>query len=293
MFIDILNSISNFFSQIKIDTWRDVFLSSFIIPIVFWCFTRIRKIWINNIPLSQLFKGYRNNGKEILVFLSQLSNIHNDTANPTYFTRYPSPLPINQNNLASKNYHNIDPVWSESDGKCVAHILNILGKINNPRNYRIANTIHNWRSHNSPIFTIGFNPKTNNLLNYCKPLNFDVNNGQSITIEGHSFALDCICPNDAGIIQKTIISETNSSVFIIAGLGTAGTEVAGKLLSSYAVDLGKLFGNKPFCLAFTTDIDIVEGNTIIKGVYPSPHWSKAIFYPFTYFKWYRKNIFPT
>jgi hypothetical protein len=293
MFLNMLNTAKNYFYHIPNDTWSDVFLSSIIIPIVFESYTQLRRFWINSRPLNQLFNGYKNSLNEILVFLSQLSTVRNGLSNPSYFSNYPYPLPNNQNNLATKNFVNIDPLWSQSDGKCLSHILNILGRINNTQNFRIANTILDWRNHYNPIFTIGFNPKTVNLYNYCNPIFFDVINGFSITVKGHSFELDCNYPKDAGIIQKTIITETNSSVFIVAGLGTAGTEVAGYLLSSNAVDLGKLFGKSSFCLAFTTDIDIAEGNSVIKGVYPRPHWSKAFFYPFTYFKWSRKNVFPS
>jgi hypothetical protein len=293
MFFNILSSVKNFFFHIPSDTWRDVILNSIIIPIVFEFYSQLRSIWLNSYPLSQLFYGYRNSDYEILVFLSQLSSFRIGLSNPSYFSNYPSPLPNNHNKLATKNFQNIDPLWSQSDGKCVSHILNIIGKINITLNYRIANTILDWRNHYNPIFTIGFNPKTVNLYNYCNPLYFDVSNGNSITIQGHSFVLDCNYPKDAGIIQKTIITETNSSVFIIAGLGTTGTEVAGYLLSSNAVDLGKLYGNKAFCLAFKTDMDMAEVNSVIKGVYPRPHWSKAIFYPVTYFKWKTKNVFPS
>lgn len=298
---NIFNSIWEFILCIPKDTWRDVLLSSVILPIVFWMFSQTQKYWVNQRPINRLFKGFRNNGEEVLIYLSELSSsIIDDTGgiilnpNPRYIAKYPMPIPTDQNSRETKYYQNIDPVWSQSDGKCSAEILNTIGKISKPRKFRIANTINDWRCHYNPIITIGFNPKTRDLLNYCSPIFFQtLNDDTCLKINGHEIKLDCSFPKDAGIIQKTQITDTESSVIILAGLGTSGTEVAGKVLSTNAHDLGRLYSNKPFCLLFSTDINISHGFYSIKGVFPKPHWSSAVLHPTTYFKWKRKKVFPT
>ena len=299
MFNYILNLLWEFISDIPKDTWRDVLLSSIIIPIVFWTFSQARNYWIDQRPINRLFKHYRNNGSEVLVYLSQLSSAIKDkngidilNPNPIYIAKFPMPLPTDQNNLFTSNYQNIDPVWSESDGKCSAEILNTIGKISKARKFRIASTINDWRCHNNPIITIGFNPKTRDLLNYCHPIYFQSPNNLNLKIEGHDINLDSTLPNDAGVIQKTKISDSRSDVFILAGLGTTGTEVAGKVFSSNANDLGRLYGNKPFCLLFKTDINISHGFYTIVGVFPKPNLWSAIFHPITYIKWKRKKLYP-
>jgi hypothetical protein len=286
----------DFFLKIPIDTWRDVVLSSFFIPLVFYLATKLR-IWIVSLfPLNILFAGYRKTKTDILIFLSQLSGSNTQSQlvqNQIYISRFPQPLPTNQNNIAALTYRNIDPVWSQSDGQCAAEVFNILGQINKHQGFRIADTIRDWNERINPIFTIGFNPKTRDLLNCCTPINFQLlDSDTNLSIEGQAMPLGARYPDDAGILQKTFVTNTDIPVFILAGLGTAGTEVAGKVLNQNCIALGKLYGNKPFCVLFKTDIIRRSSYYEIKGIFPKPKLYRALWYPITFFKWYRKKVYP-
>ncbi len=288
--------IINFFSNITTETWQDVVLSSLFIPFIFYMATKLRTWLVLLRPLNRLLAGYRKSKSDILIFLSQLSgstNQHQLNPNQTYITHFPQPLPQNKNNLALQKYYNIDPVWSQSDGQCAAEVFNILGQINKYKGFRIADTIRDWNKHSNPVFTIGFNPKTRDLLTYCNPINYNLtNNDMNLSIDGHALVLGANYPDDAGILQKTFRKNTNIPVFILAGLGTTGTEVAGQVLNQNSIALGKLYGNNPFCALFKTDITKGGSYYEIKGIFPNPSFFRAFWYPITYFKWFHKKVFP-
>lgn len=88
---------------------------------------------------------------------------------------------------------------------------------------------------------------------------------------------------------------TNSKmpVFILAGLGTTGTEAAGKVLNENCISLGKLCGNGSFCVLFKTDITKGSNYYEIKGIFPKPKLYRAFWYPLTFIKWHFKKIYPT
>lgn len=286
----------DFFTTISYSTWQGIVLSSFFIPLVFYLASKIRTWFISLHPVNELFSGYRKSKEDILIFLSQLSAINNQgqlNIRQNYISRYPQPIPGNQNNLASRAYRNIDPVWSQSDGQCGAEVFNILGRIKRIKGFRIADTIKDWNEIAHPVFAIGFNPKTRDLLNCCTPINFNLeNNDSALSIDGHTFSLGARYPNDAGVVQKTFVNNNDKPVFILAGLGTTGTEVAGQVLNQNSVPLGKLYGNQPFCVLFKADITRRSSHYEIKAVFPKPKIHRSILYPITFIKWHRKKIFP-
>lgn len=117
-------------------------------------------------------------------------------------------------------------------------------------------------------------------------------NGINLSIQGHTLSLGAKYPSDAGIIQKTFLLSSSKPIFILAGLGTTGTEVAGKVLNDNCVSFGKLFGKSSFCVLFKTDITRGSDYFEIMGIYPKPKLYRAILYPITFVSWYRRNIFP-
>ena len=129
----------------------------------------------------------------------------------------------------------------------------------------------------------------------CFPINF--NYPQDFTylaIEGQSnLKLRPNYPNDAGIIQKTYFKKTKIPIFILAGLGIMGTEVSGNVLNKHSVEIGKLYGSNPFCLLFSTDLTKGKEYYEIKGIYPKISIYRKILYPITFYKWHKKNVFPT
>lgn len=295
-----IQEIIDFFTGIPKDSWRDVVISSFLIPIVFYLFTKLRIWLVTTQPINLALAGFRNSKKDILIFLSQLSGANNQNnelhlkQNQLYFSRFPQPLPQNQNNLGIRTYQNIDPVWSQSDGQCAAEVFNLLGQINKHDGFRIADTLKDWNEHFSPIFSIGFNPKTLDLINYCSPINFQLGtNDNNLSISDHNLALGAEYPSDAGIIQKTLMTNSKMPVFILAGLGTTGTEAAGKVLNENCISLGKLYGSGSFCVLFKTDITRGSDYYEIKGIFPKPKLYRVIWYPLTFIKWNLKKIYPT
>jgi hypothetical protein len=247
-----------------------------------------------------VLEGFRNSKKDILIFLSQLSvaNNHNNkfqlTQNQLYVSRFPQPLPQDQNNYGIFKYQNIDPVWSQSDGLCAAEVFNLLGRINKHGCFRIADTLKDWNEHFSPIFSIGFNPKTFALMKYCSPINFQLApNMSNLSISVNNLALGEAYSSGAGILQKTFITNFRTPVFILAGLETIGTEAAGKVLNENCISLGKLYGRGSFCLLFQTDITRGSDYYEIKGIFPKPKLYRALWYPLTFIKWRLKKIYPT
>lgn len=292
-----VQTIIEFFTGISKDSWRDVVISSFLIPLVFYLYTKLRTWLVSIQPLNLVFSGYRKSKKDILIFLSQLSSANSQlqlTQDQRYVTRFPQPLPQDQNNVGIAGYQNIDPVWSQSDGQCAAEIFNLLGQINKHQGFRIADTIRDWNEHSCPIFSIGFNPKTRDLMNYCSPIYFELAaSGMNLSIQGHDLVLGATYPADAGILQKTYATNSNIPVFILAGLGTTGTEAAGKVLNENCISFGKLYGSGSFCVLFKTDITRGSQYYEIMGIYPKPPLYRALWYPITFIRWQFKKKYPT
>lgn len=294
-----IQEIIDFFTGISTDSWRDVVLSSLLIPLVFYLFSKLRTWIISILPINLVLAGFRKSKKDILIFLSQLSAANNQnnqlqlTQNQLYVCQFPQALPQNQTYLESRPYHNIDPLWSQADGQCAAEVFNLLGQINKHTGFRIANLQRDWTEHFSPIFSIGFNPKTNDLINYCSPINFQLGaNGDNLSITNHDLVLGDTYPSDVGVLQKTYMSNSKIPVFILAGIGTAGTETSGKVLNENCISFGKLYGSGSFCVLFKTDITRGGDYYEIKGVYPKPKLYRALWYPITFIKWYNKKIYP-
>lgn len=292
-----IQEIFDFFTGITKNSWRDVVISSMLIPLVFYLFTKLCT-WLKSIlPLNLVLAGFRKSKKDILIFLSQLSAASNQsqlTPNQLYVCQFPQPQPQNQTYLESRPFHNIDPLWSQADGQCAAEVYNLLGQINKHKGFRIANLQRDWTEHFSPIFSIGFNPKTNDLMNYCSPINFQLGtNCDELSITGHNLVLGDTYPSDAGILQKTYMSNSKLPVFILAGIGTTGTETSGKVLNENCISFGKLYGSRSFCVLFKTDITRGSNYYEIMGVYPKPKLYRALWYPITFIKWHNKKIYPT
>lgn len=296
-----LQEIIDFFSDISKDSWREVVITSFLIPLAFYLCTKLRTWQLSMRPRSLVLAKVRKSKQDILIYLSQLSGakknqdgyFHSDPCQ-RYVAYYPQPLPHNITNIETSIYQNINHVWSQSDGQCVAEIFNLLGQIKRYKGFRIADTIKDWNEQTSPIFSIGFNPKTRNLMSICSPINFELGErGTKLSIHGHKLALGAIWPDDAGILQKTFMNNSNMPVFILAGLGTTGTEVAGKVLNENSISFGKLYGSSSFCVLFKTDIEKGSNYCKIMAIFPKPHLYRALLYPITYIKWHLKKIYPT
>lgn len=283
--------------------WQDILIGSilvsfFLLPLSLKIYKKVGNWWLNSQPLQLLLKGFLNPKKTLLIFLSQLSAFDDKTGQINYNQKYiiwsPNPLPTNKNAFIPNQRQHIDPVWSEGDGECLADIYNVLGKAGRPENLEVSSLIHDWNKWSSPIFSIGFNPKTHDLEKKCEPIYYKYQQSikSIIKIKGHTIELDDSYPNDAAIVQKTFLKGTGIPVFILAGHGWMGTSSAGYFLRENCVDIGKLYGNEPFCFLLYVNMQQGRSSVVAKAVYPKPHWKRFIFYLPTYIKFMRKSIFP-
>lgn len=290
------NKITNFLSFTGVAdkiVWQDVIFSSFLIPVVIFLGAKFLKWWNKTRPSRIVFKNYLPENSNVFIFHSQMSSAddnYNKKSNPKFITLFPDPTPTNHINFGIQTRQNIDPVCSVANAECLADVLNVLGLINKTKNIHIGDLIKDWNIWKNPIFTIGFNPKTEKLTEKCNPIYFDLSNA-SLKIKNTSIIFDSISPNDAGIIQKTFDKESENPVFILAGLGTTGTSAAGLILRNNFIKLGKLFGNDPFCVFLKAKIDEGKNSALIKKIVPNPKWYRIIMHPTLYFSFKNKGYF--
>lgn len=283
----IWDEVTNFLKPTGIEdvtVWQDVAVSSVVIPVVILLMAKLLEWWSKNRPSRLIFKGYLHQNEDVYVFHSEMSAANENWSqnhNPKYIARYPEPTPTNHNNLGVQNKINIDPVSSVADGECVADIFNILGQVRKTKRIHLGGLIKDWHIWSKPIFSVGFNPKTEKLLEKCTPIDFELIRFASLKLKDDPLTLDSISPNDAGIIQKTFENESKMPVFILAGIGTTGTSAAGFVLKENYIKLGKLFGNRPFCLLFKVKLDEGKTSAQIKKITPQPRWYKYLLHPLT------------
>lgn len=302
----IVNKLS--FTGVKdVTVWQDVLFGVLLIPPSLEVLRRFLTWWSSKRPLQLLLKGYTAKNRQVFVFLSQLSAADENgekIQEQRYVIEYPDPTTTNKNRLGKALRWRIDPLWSEADGECLADVYNILGRVGKVDGVQIGNLINDWSRWSVPIFSIGFNPKTEKLINKCKPIYFklkakkerlEINNQRveinvsKLKIEGHDIELDDISPNDAAIVQKSFIKNTNSPVFLLAGIGTTGTSAAGYFLRREAENIGKLFGNGPFCFLLRGTVEDGKAAFSVADVHPKPSLLKIIRHPTIYIKFFRRK----
>lgn len=290
---DSLTSTLSFTGISDITVWQDVLITSLLIPAVFFSIRAILNWWHNKQPLQELLSGFLPKDTSVLVFLAQLSALNPENRinyKQLYVVKYANPTPIDKNAIELSGRINIDPVWSEADGECLADVFNVLGRAGKVKNIEIGDLIKDWGVWSKPTVAIGLNPKTMKLLEKCDPIYFELGEN-SLSIKKSDIKLDSFMPNDAAILQKTSIKKNNIPVLILAGLGTTGTASAGHFFQENAVDIGKLYGNRAFCFLLKTSIYEGKKSVIPKLAYPSPSLLRIILHPFAYLKFKRKSLF--
>lgn len=295
MFWSTLTAILSFTGVKDVTVWQDVIISAFVIPISIFLGNKILVWWNSTRPSKLVFKDCLGKDDNIFIFHSQMSGAddnYNFNPNQKYITKYPEPLPSNHANLGIQKKLNIDPVLSEAETECLSDVYNILGTVGKVRNIDISDLINDWNIWSYPIFSVGFNPKTLKLIEKCDPINFELSISRGeLKVKDCNISFDSRVPNDAGIIQKTFIKDTNVPVFILAGLGTMGTSAAGYILKQNFVEIGKLFGSNPFCVFLKVKINEGKEAASIDKICPKPKWYRAILYPITYYRFSKKKYF--
>lgn len=293
MFWNYLTDILNFTGISDLTVWQDVLLSSFLIPIFIFSTNAILKWWHNKKPLQELLNGFLSEDTSVLVFLAQLSAIDAGgriNHQQQYVVKYANPTPIDKTAIAVTGRINIDPLWSEADGECLADIFNVLGRAGKVKDIEIGDLAKDWGVWSKPTVTIGFNPKSMKLMEKCEPIYFELGEN-SLSIKGSGTKLDSFMPNDAGILQKTFIKRSSVPILILAGLGTTGTASAGYFFLENSTDIGKLYGSKPFCFLLKTSVDEGKKSVIPISAYPSPSFLRIVLHPLAYLKFKRKSLF--
>lgn len=294
MFWEYLTKILAFTGVKDAAVWQDVLLGVLLIPFAIEFLRWVIDFLNNQKPLRLLLKEFLASDANTLIFLSQLSAINENgkvNCDQKYVIKYPNPLPTAKKAIKLAFRKNIDPVWSEGDGECLASVYNVFGRVGKVKGVRIGDSVEDWDKWSNPTISIGFSPKTHKLIEKCEPIYFKIAENE-LSIKGNALKLDSYIPNDAGIVQKTFIRDSNSPVFILAGLGTMGTSIAGYYLGKTCVELGKLYGNKPFCLLLSAKTDEGKESVTIRAAYPKPAISRIIMHYFTYRKLNRNSIFP-
>lgn len=283
------------FTGVKdVAVWQDVVFGVITIPFAIE-FLRTILNWANNkLPLNQLFAGYIKNSR-VLIYLSQLTALDDNRkidTDPKYLIAYPNPAPSLKTAISVVYRQNIDPVWSEGDGECLADVYNTLGRVGKTEGVEVANLINDWDKWSFPIITIGFNPKTEiSLEKMCAPIDYEIIKNYQIKIKHFSLELDSVVPNDAAIIQKTFLKNTKVPVFILAGLGTLGTSASGYILKEKCVELAKFYGKRPFCCLIYVDASQGRGSAVIRKIYPKPSLTSIVFHPLLYFRYSKNRLF--
>lgn len=283
--------------------WQDILVSSFLIPIVIYLAAKLYHWWNAVKPSRLIFKKYLSEYIFVYIFHSAMSSVDenwNLIKAPKYITRFPQPIPTDASNIAVQKKLNIDPVTSLADSECVADVFNVLGQVNKTRNIIIADLMKDWNIKSDPIFTVGFNPKTANLMRSSYPIYFQIketknpvndNMDAHVCINNSQYKFGCDYPYDSGILQKSFNIESETPVFILAGLGTAGTKAAGHILKEYYIVLGKLYGSRAFCVFFTTKINEGVRSTSIQKIVPNPTYLKRILYPVLFYRFWKRKYF--
>ncbi|MFH1200806.1 MAG: hypothetical protein V1484_00550 [bacterium] len=273
--------------------WQDIFITVLLIPLVIFFYQKFINWWNRVRPSRLIFKKCLDKSSNIYIFHSQMSSADDNwnlKENPKYITRFPQPIPTNHTNLGIQKKFNIDPVSSGADSECVADIFNILGQVQKTKNIYIGDLINDWNMWSSPMFSVGFNPKTYKLMERADPILFELTDN-TLKIKDTNIGFGCVMPNDAGVIQKTFDKESKTPVFILAGLGTIGTSAAGSILKNNFVKFGKLFGNNSFCIFFSAKIDEGKSSALIRKIVPQPKYSQIIMHPILYFTFKNKGYF--
>lgn len=283
-----LQNVFSFTGVEDVTVWQDIIFSSFLIPITIGIFAAISNYWKETRPLRLLLKGFGNKTESVLVFLSQLHACNEDFTkqilNQKYLILTPDPMPGHKSTMKVHGRQQIDPVWSEGDGECLADIYNVFGKCDKGEDMRVADTIIDWDTWFRSVISIGFNPKTEKLIEKCSPIHFEYKLG-NLSIPKLNISLNSYIPNDAGVIQKTFMKDSKIPVFILAGLGVLGTSASGYWFRKECVTLGKLYGPYSFCVLLSAKTD--EGRSSAKpvAIYPKPPVINRVVHPFTYYKY--------
>lgn len=276
-----------FFTKVDdVSVWQDIIFSSFLIPIAIAIYKSVADYWSKTRPLELLLKSFAAKNKSTLVFLSQLHTC-SETGVPIqdqkYFILTPNPMPGVKDTMKKHIRKNIDPVWSEGDGECLADAYHVFGKSKNGKNIQIADIKSDWEKWSNSMVLIGFNPKTLKVIEKCSPINFKLENGE-LSIPALNISLNSCVPNDAGIIQKTYLNNSNIPVLILAGLGVFGTSAAGYILKEEHLNLGKLYGSSSFCVIFSVKMDEGRTSARIVSIYPKPKILNIILHPIVYYQ---------
>ncbi len=285
-----LQAIEHYLIPKDLSIWQGALLDAILIPFVIIAVAKIIKFYDSKRPGKLLLSKFCNQGKRVLIFTSQLSSLLPTgglNLNPQYVAIIPHKTPTGTK-ILTKGYQNIDPVWSEADGECLADIYNVLGKVDKTENIDVGNINKHLDDWDSSIFSVGFNYKTDMILKKYKPVHFSLKLG-GVKLKNSKKIYSYINGVDHSVIQKTLNEDTGQPAFVLAGMGTLGTAAAGYYFRNNYIDMGKMFGDESFVILLSANLG--EGKTSARMIksYPKIKTLNKIFHPIVYWEKYRKT----
>lgn len=269
-------------------------LGSIIIPLIFYLILFLHRKYISLLPANSLLGQFKDNEIECLFFLKELYDIQKSNE---YLFKIPDFFPPHTT-MKEQRAINIPRVFAKADTECLNDVMNVLGTVGKNKNIEIASIETDWDVWNKPLISIGGNYKTERILERCKPIyveqgfaDIDLNGKKEksyyFKLKNKKEKLFAIIPDDYGIVHKTKDISTGNDVFFILGLGCLATESVGRFFRSQFLQLGKMYGNRPFVAIIKSNLYEGKESYVLYDYYPEPTFIRKIVFPITWFKHFK------
>lgn len=206
-------------------------------------FSKIKE-WHNfNLPASKVFGSILENKTLVRIFLKDLDVPENTMENPKL---------ISTEGNSTQAHPNITKVWPEVEGRGVAELLNLLGRLGKKDKIEITEMSRGYDFWNSNLIVLG--------AQAVKCMEFyQIMNKVGYRVDEHhiyNFETEQIIEREEGYGYGLIIKAENSNLpknqkgigILLGGYGTLGTEAAIYYFCNNVNQLGKEFGKKSFSI---------------------------------------------
>ena len=267
-------------------------LGLIIIPLMSYLVKFLYRKYISLLPANSLLGQLRDDSIECLFFLKELYDI---TKSNEYFFKNPDFFPPHTSGKEEKAI-NIPRVFAKADAECLTDFINVLGAVGKTKNIKVSSLETEWDIWNKPIVSIGGNYKTYRIFERCEPIytELGIDNLPKSTeksayfkMKNKSEKLFPTIPNDYGLIHKTKDKKSGNDIFVIMGLGCLGTVSGGKFFRNNFLQIGKMYGNKPFAIIVKSNLYEGKESYVLYDYYPEPSLIRKIIFPFTWLKIFR------
>ncbi|GAG23046.1 unnamed protein product, partial [marine sediment metagenome] len=213
-------------------------LGSIIIPVVLSLMSKVKVWWFQKKPQTQLLQGIIYQSEPCRIFVRD------------FFIKAGTELISVEPRLGVGTVPNVRELWPDCEGRAVASIFNVLGKVGKTKNIeiiRMSQDVGEWNSH---VFVLGAQAKKS--FDFYRHMNnvayqmdnkeiYDVGTGKIIPRE-HGFGYGIILK-----VENPFKATGKKGVgFLIGGFGVLGTSAAAYYFREHFVQLGKEFGKDCF-----------------------------------------------